>query len=129
MFPFDPYASEAKRRWGDTESYREYAEKTKNEDPALRAARVAEMEEIFAEFAACKAQGLAPESEEAQVLVEKLRQHISQNYYACSPRMLACLGQMYVLDERFERNINRHGEGTALFVCNSIFSSCKPEEE
>ena len=129
MFPFDPYASEAKRRWGDTESYRDYAEKTRGEDPEVRRARTEEMESIFAEFAACKAQGLAPESEEAQALVEQLRQHISQTYYACSPQMLACLGQMYVLDERFARNITRHGEGTALFVCNSIFASCKPQEE
>ncbi len=129
MFPFDPYASEAKRRWGDTEAYREYAEKTKGEDPRLRQARTEAMENIFKAFAACKAQGLAPESEEAQALVEKLQQHISENYYACSKQMLACLGQMYVLDERFERNINRHGEGTALFVCNSIFASCKPEQE
>ena len=48
MFPFDPYASEAKRRWGDTEAYREYAEKTKNEDPQARQLRAEEMDGIFA---------------------------------------------------------------------------------
>ncbi len=129
MFPFDSYASEANRRWGDTEAWREYTEKTKGEDPQKRQARAAEMDAIMAEFAACKQSGAQPASPEAQALVEKLQLHISENYYACSKEMLACLGQMYVLDERFERNIDRHGPGTALYVCNAIIAACTPKEE
>ena len=52
------------------------------------------------------------------VFVKKVRiQHIGQ--------ILAGLGQMYVLDERFKNNIDRHGEGTAEYVSEAISIHCK----
>ena len=35
------------------------------------------------------------------------------------------LGEMYVADDRFRKNIDRHGEGTAEFVSACIKSYCK----
>ena len=35
-------------------------------------------------------------------------------------QILAGLGQMYVADDRFRNNIDRHGEGTAAFICEAI---------
>ena len=75
---------------------------------------------IFAEFAECKNAGLAPNAPEVQSLVGKLQDYITRNYYTCTDEILAGLGEMYVADERFEKNIDRYGEGTAEFASKAI---------
>ena len=76
--------------------------------------------EIFAEFATCKANGATPSSAVAQALVAKLQSHITDNYYACTDEILAGLGKMYVADERFKKNIDKYGKGTAEFAAEAI---------
>ena len=78
------------------------------------------IQKFFAEFFACKANGSTPGSPKAQALVIKLQSHITANYYTCTDEILAGLGKMYVADERFKRNIDKYGEGTASFVAESI---------
>ena len=75
---------------------------------------------IFAEFAACKASGASAYSDEAQALVAKLQAHITENYYTCTDEILAGLGKMYVADERFKKNIDRYGDGTAELITEAI---------
>ena len=75
---------------------------------------------IFAEFAACRASGASADSDEAQALVAKLQAHITENYYTCTDEILAGLGKMYVADERFKKNIDKYGEGTAAFATDAI---------
>ena len=75
---------------------------------------------IFAELAACKENGVSADSAESQALVSKLQEHITANYYTCTDEILAGLGQMYVADERFKKNIDKYGEGTAEFVAEAI---------
>ena len=75
---------------------------------------------IFAEFSACKNSGMSADSDEAQALVAKLQEHITANYYTCTDEILAGLGKMYVADERFKKNIDKYGEGTAEFVADAI---------
>ena len=63
--------------------------------------------------------------EEAQKLVEKLRNFITENYYKCTDEILFGLGLMYVFDERFTKNIdNAGGTGTAEFVSKAIAIHC-----
>lgn len=38
------------------------------------------------------------------------------------PIFLAGLGKMYVCDERFKKNIDKYGDGTAEFVAEAIKS-------
>ena len=120
----DQYKAEAKERWGSTEAYREHAEKTKGYSKQTWNNLVEMMNDIFAEFAACMKEGDAPDSEEAQNLVGMLQNHITQNYYHCTNEILSGLGQMYALDERFKRNIDKHADGTAAFVCEAITVYC-----
>ena len=75
---------------------------------------------IFAEFAKCKSDGFAPNSPKVQSLVGKSQDFITENYYTCTDEILAGLGQMYVCDERFKKNIDKYGEGTAEFVAEAI---------
>lgn len=122
---FDAYKAEARQRWGNTDAYREHAEKTKNYSNTKWNELVGEMNEIFAEFALCMKNGETPDSAEAQNLVKALQEHITGNYYPCTNEILAGLGQMYAADERFRSSIDGNGDGTARFVSEAIEAYCK----
>ena len=111
---------ETRERWGKTEAYREHEKKTKGYTKEKWAEANDGLMAIFAEFATCQANGAMPGSAEAQALVIKLQSYITANYYTCTDEILAGLGKMYVADERFKKNIDKIGEGTAEFVSNSI---------
>ena len=114
------YSNEACNRWGNTDAYREHEKKTKNYTKEKWAEVNDGLMAIFAEFAAFKANGASSDSIEAQALVAKLQAHITANYYTCTDEILASLGKMYVADERFKKNIDKSGEGTAEFVTLAI---------
>ena len=116
---------EVHQRWENTSAYREHIEKTKNYTKGKWAEANDGMMAIFAEFAACKAIGATADSTEAQVLVAKLQAHITANYYTCTDEILADLGKMYVADERFKKNIDKYGEGTAEFAADAIAVYCQ----
>ena len=114
------YETEARERWGNTDAYREHEKKTKNYTKEKWAEANDGLMAIFAEFAACKARGGSADSSEAQALVAKLQAHITANYYNCTGEILTGLGKMYVADERFKKNIDKYGEGTAEFAAEGI---------
>lgn len=78
------------------------------------------MNDIFAEFAVCMRVGEEPNSVGVQNLVKVLQKHITENYYLCTNEILAGLGQRYVADERFKKNIDKHADGTAEFINKAI---------
>ena len=117
---FERYKSEAQERWGNTDAYKEHAEKTAGYGKNKWSSLAAELDMIFSEFAICMKNGEAPETEAPQSLVKKLQSHITENYYTCTNEILSGLGQMYVADERFKNNIDKHADGTAAFVRDAI---------
>ena len=114
------YETESRTRWGTTDAYREHEQKTKNYTKEKWAEANDGMMAIFAEFAVCKNSGASANSTEAQALVSKLQAYITANYYTCTDEILAGLGKMYVADERFKKNIDKYGEGTAEFTAEGI---------
>ena len=114
------YKTEVRSCWGNTDAYREHEQKTKNYTKEKWAEANYGLMAIFAEFAACKDRGLSSDSTEAQALVAKLQAHITANYYTCTDEILAGLGKMYVTDERFKKNIDKYGDGTAEFAAEGI---------
>ena len=114
------YETEARERYGNTAVYREHEQKTKNYTKEKWAETNDGMMEIFSEFAACKDSDASADSAETQALVAKLQAHITANYYTCTDEILAGLGKMYVADERFKKNIDKYGEGTAEFASEGI---------
>ena len=111
---------EARERYGDTAAYHEHEQKTKNYTKEKWTEANDGLMAIFAEFAACKNSGMSADSAEAQVLVAKLQAHITANYYTCTDEILAGLGKMYIADERFKKNIDKYGEGTAGVASEAI---------
>lgn len=122
---FEKYKDEAKEKWGKTEAYKEHGEKTKGYSKDKWNSLADRMNDIMAEFAVCMKNGEEPASDAAQSLVKELQKHICDNYYNCTNEILAGLGQMYVADERFKKNIDKNGDGTAQFICEAIEVYCK----
>ena len=117
------FEKEAKEKWGRTQAYKEYEQK--NHAKQTQDALAKGMDHIMAEFARCMKNGATPDSAEAQDLVKRLQSHITENYYVCTNQILAGLGQMYVADERFQNNIDKHAAGTADFICQAIAAYCR----
>ena len=121
---FEKNKAEAKEKWGATSAYKEYSEKTKNYSEQRWNDLVEGMDSIMAEFAVCMRNEESPDSTEVQKLVKTLQNYITENYYLCTNEILAGLGQMYVADERFKNNIDKHADGTAEFICKAIGVYC-----
>lgn len=118
------YEIEARERWENTDAYREHEKKTKNYTKEKWAEANDGLMAIFAEFAERKNSGFDANSPEVQSLVVKLQEYVTRNYYTCTNEILAGLGQMYVADDRFKKNIDKSGEGTAEFAAEAIGLFC-----
>ena len=121
------YETETRECWGDTDAYREHEKKTKNYTKEKWAEVNDGLMDIFVEFVERKNEGLAVNSPEVQSLVGKLQDYITVNYYICTDEIFAGLGKIYVADERFRKNIDKYGEGTAEFASEAIAVFCQEE--
>ena len=121
---FEKYKAEAREKWGNTDAYKQHEEKTSNYSKQKWNTLAERMDCIMEEFSLCMKNGTTPDSAEAQNLVKTLQNHITENYYLCTNEILAGLGQMYVADERFTNNIDKHADGTAMFICEAIAVYC-----
>ena len=120
----DEYSKKAKEQWGNTDTYKEYEEKSKGQTKEDQLSTAKEFMEIFKEFGEMVAKD--PASVEVQKQVKKLQDYITNNYYTCSNEILLSLGEMYSSDDEFTENINKAGgEGTAEFVTKAIRIYCK----
>ena len=119
------YETEARERWGNTDAYREHEQKTKKYTKEKWAEANDGLMAIFAEFAALKNSGASADSAEAQALVAGLQAHVTESYYTCTDEILTGLGKMYVADERFKKNIDKCGDGTAEFAAEAISIFCQ----
>lgn len=120
----EEYAFEVKQRWGGTEAFREYEDRFKDRSDGASNDVHFGLMELFKEAGCIK--NLPADSEKAQKMVERIRGFISDNYYTCTVQILAGLGQMYIGDERFKKNIDEWGgDGTAEFVSRAIKVYCK----
>ncbi len=118
-------AAEAKARWGKTEAYKQFEEKNGARSEQERAALAEGLDRIMEAFAVCMKNGEAADSAEAQALVRRLQNYITEHFYTCTEQILLGLGQMYVSDERFRQNIDKHGAGAAAFIRNAIEAFCR----
>ena len=121
---FEKHKAEAKEKWGKTDAYQEHAEKTKGYSKQKWTDLAEGMDSIMGEFAVAMKNGEKADSAAVQELVKKLQSHITENFYRCTKEILAGLGQMYVADERFKNNIDKHADGTAAFICEAISTYC-----
>ncbi len=120
----EEYAAQAKASWGTTPAYKEFEEKskgrTKEEDKKIYQGMI----DLFAQFGQIR--DTDPASGEAQALVKKLQDHITEHMYTCTKEILSGLGKMYAAGGEFTQNIDSYGgEGTAEFASRAIEIFCK----
>ncbi len=125
----EAYRDEVNRRWGDTDAYREHRKKTAGYTKENWNDVATEMNAILAAFAEAHASGIKPTDQTALALVRRLRDFITETQYTCTPEILLSLGEMYVDDARFRKNIDRHGEGSAEFIRDTIRVYCGGKTE
>lgn len=119
----DEYAAQAKAAWGNSQTYKEYAEKAKNRTPEEDQILGEQCMLIFKEFA--KIKDTDPSSEEARALVIKLQSFFTEHFYQCTDPVLSGLGRMYAGGGDFTKSIDEYaGEGTAVFVNEAIQAYC-----
>ena len=116
------YDIEVQERFGNTDAYKEYEQKTANYSKDKWQTVNDGLMRVFTKFAECMQNGYTADSDDAQALVRELQTYITDNYYTCTNEILAGLGQMYIADERFKTNIDKNGNGTAEFVSKAIES-------
>ena len=123
----DEYSRQAKELYGNTPEYKEMEEKQKN--------RTEEDEKILADRfmlffkEAGEMKNMNPASDDAQNLVRRLQDYITQNLYTCTNKILRGLGKMYSGGGDFTTNIDAYGgEGTAIFVADAIEIYCDNAE-
>jgi len=120
----DRYAADAKAKWGKTEAYKEFAQKTAGQTKEQAQASGDALMNIFTQFGAIR--HLSPASADAQALVAKLQSFITEHYYTCTKQILQGLGQMYIAGDSMTENIDRAGgTGTAEFAHQAIDIYCK----
>jgi DNA-binding transcriptional MerR regulator len=116
------YAKEVKERFGNTEAYAESEEKAKNYGKEQWREIDAESKKLLKAFA--DNMDKTPDSEDVQKLVKEWQNFITKSFYKCTNEILQGLGMMYVEDERFKKNIDSNGEGTAEFISKAIEIYC-----
>ncbi|MFE1771755.1 MerR family transcriptional regulator [Streptomyces sp. NPDC059008] len=122
---FDPdqYAAEAEERWGHTDAYKESQRRaatyTKDDWKRLRA----QFDAIHRKMADLLGQGVPAGSEAAMDVAEEHRRFMDGASYTCSHEFHACLGEMYVADERFTATFEAIRPGLAVYLRDAIVAN------
>jgi DNA-binding transcriptional MerR regulator len=119
----DEYQQEAQERWGETDAYKQSAERTKRYTKADWEEVKSEMEAAHAAFVRAKRSGLPPTSEEAMDAAEQHRLHIHNRFYDLSPEFHRNLADMYVADPRFTKTYEDLEAGLAQYVRDAIHAN------
>jgi len=111
-FSSNPYEQEARERWGD-----EAVDKANKNVAQFGEKEQQEMNRIYSNLAALR--GTDPASIEAQEAIGDWYTFLNKigDY---SLEAFAGLGEMYVADERFTKNIDQFGEGLAAFMRDAM---------
>ncbi|TYP57806.1 TipAS antibiotic-recognition protein [Thermosediminibacter litoriperuensis] len=115
-FSRNPYEQEARELWGDEavdKANAKIGSISKEQEAVAKA-----MNSIYKKLAALR-HG-SPESEEAQAAIKEWYDFLNNNFGCYSLEAFKGLGQMYVEDERFTKNIEQFGEGLAKFMRDAM---------
>ena len=111
-----------KSKWGNTKAYEESTRKAAGygkDDWAMISEKMNALLKAFAGKI-----GSDPADSAVQALVADWKQLITDNFYHCTDEILCGLGQMYVADERFTKNMDKFAAGTAKLISQAIDIYC-----
>jgi MerR family transcriptional regulator, thiopeptide resistance regulator len=116
-FRHDPYAAEARERWG--EQVVEAQQRAASWDDATAARVRDEGEAIHQELAEAVRAGRPPDDPAVQDLVARHHAWVSR-FWTPDAAAYTGLGRLYVDDERFTATIDAHQPGLAAYLCAAI---------
>ena len=123
----DEYSRQAKELYGNLPEYKEMEEKQRNRTEKDEKILADRFMLLFQEAGEIKDSD--PASAEAQNLVKRIQDYITENLYTCTNKILRGLGKMYSGGGDFTSNIDAYGgKGTAVFVANAIEIYCDKAE-
>ena len=123
----EEYAEKAKELYGNTPEYKEMEEKQKDRSEEEEKLLADRFMLLFKEAGEMKEKD--PASPEAQELVKRIQEYITENFYTCSNTVLRGLGKLYSGGGEFTENIDAcGGEGTAAFVDKAIQVYCDAKD-
>jgi DNA-binding transcriptional MerR regulator len=123
---FEGYAEEARERWGETDTYKESARRTKQYGKAEWESIRREGDAIYARFAELMQEGAAASDARVRGVAEAHRAHIDRWFYPCSTEMHRNLAALYIGDPRFAANFDKIAPGLAQFIHDAILSDGGP---
>lgn len=118
----EQYAKETKERYGNSEAYRESEEKTASYSKEKWQEIQETGSKIFSKLATLMDRN--PSDLDVQETIASYRQYITDNFYNCTPEIFRGLGDLYVADGRFTKNIDKHGEGLSAFMQKAMAVYC-----
>ncbi len=116
-FSHNPYEEEARKRWGDKavdESNRRINHLKKEEKEELGK----NMEALFTRLASLMEEGVT--KEEVDKEIDEMYRHFNKHFGSYTLEAFKGLGQMYVQDERFTKNLNKVRPGLAAFLAEAM---------
>jgi len=118
------WAEEAKRRWGDTAQWRQYAERAATMSPLDWKAHAADVDALHAELAGAARAGIDPGSERARELAERHREQMS-TYFDCTHSMHACLARRYTEEAEFAEYYEAMAPGLSRWLRGAVFANAR----
>ncbi len=119
-FNKNEYEQEAREKWGG-KTVDKANEKLSNMPKQERFEKETEMNNIFRSLASVNNEEKSPASEEAQQLIQNWYDFLNDNInYEYSLEVFKGLGELYIADERFTKNINQFGDGLAQYMHEAI---------
>lgn len=124
---FDPaaYEEEAEQRWGDTAAYAESKRRTSEYTKEDWGRIKAESDAILERVAAAIEARTAPASDAGKALAEAYRLHVDRYYYPCSRAMYQEVASLYTADPRFQKNLDKFGQGVADFLSRAAVANAR----
>lgn len=116
-FGFNQFEEEARRRWGN-QSIDEINAKLKGMFKDEQKDLSDRWDMIFNKLACLRDQ--SPESQEVQATIKEWYDFLNKNFSNYSLDAFYGLGQLYINDERFTKNIDQYGEGLAKLMSEAM---------
>ncbi|KEI98898.1 MerR family transcriptional regulator [Clostridium botulinum A2B3 87] len=116
------YSEEVKEKYGNTSAYKESNKKTSKYTKEDWSNIMKGWDIIYKKLANLMDKN--PDDKEVQEYIHQFREHISKNFYDCTPEIFRGLGELYVNDERFTANIDKYKTGLSKFLREAINVYC-----
>ncbi|WP_280274326.1 TipAS antibiotic-recognition domain-containing protein [Nocardia wallacei] len=119
------WAAEARRRYGDTTQWQQYAERSAARGPAEWQAVADTVTDLESALAAAMDAGVTPGSPEANRLAERHREAFTSSYFPLTRQMQVCLARTFETDPGFAAHYNNIRPGLATWFRRTIESGAR----